>query len=139
MVTFSRLETGLRLIWTFTACAIHIGGSAALRFQVENVTQTRRKSTSLAEHCRSWIIRERVPYRHRNPIRLGWRRELVMIFILSWCLSTGTVVYIIWGALVLSSSLFISTEDAVVVVARYLASALVCTMVGWWECTSCRE
>lgn len=49
--------------------------------------------------------------------------------ILSWCCSSGTVVHIIFGILVFSSILFITTFDAIFVVLRVLGSTIVCRMI----------
>ena len=48
---------------------------------------------------------------------------------MSWVTATGTAVIIVYGTLVFSSLMFISTQDATIIVARYLVSALICRAV----------
>jgi len=47
----------------------------------------------------------------------------------NWLTSLFTLVHILYGTMVFSSILFVSSKDAVVVVSRFLASALVCRVI----------
>lgn len=49
------------------------------------------------------------------------------------------MLHIVFGTLVFSGILFISTQDATAVVARFFASALVCRLVMMYELAGIRE
>jgi hypothetical protein len=48
---------------------------------------------------------------------------------LSWFTSSGTAIVVIYGTLVFSSFMFIATQNATIIVLRYLVSALICRAV----------
>ncbi|KAI1487621.1 hypothetical protein F5X96DRAFT_681084 [Biscogniauxia mediterranea] len=115
-------------LWTFLAIVIHFAGVIALsvRVKVRNVgdgdgEHYHRRATGFHD----WIPNELVPAAFQ-PWRLQWRKETLWFQVLSWGLSVGIVAHVLWGTLVLSSLLFFSVTDSLVIVSRYIASTLVC-------------
>ncbi|KAK4042522.1 hypothetical protein C8A01DRAFT_33465 [Parachaetomium inaequale] len=58
--------------------------------------------------------------------------------IAAWLTSTGTILHIIYGTITFSTVVFISTQDALGVVARYLVSTLVCRIILNFELSGMR-
>jgi hypothetical protein len=56
----------------------------------------------------------------------------------AWLTSTGTILHIIYGTITFSTVVFISTQDALGVVARYLVSTLVCRIILNFELSGMR-
>ncbi|KAK3671216.1 hypothetical protein LTR78_008851 [Recurvomyces mirabilis] len=124
-------------LWPLTAIAIHVGAALAvfLRVRFERQKPQGHKSWTLFDVLRNqWI-----PYRDQPEMILKRQAETMWFIMLSWVLSTGTVLHIVLGTLVFSSLLPISTSDAVQVAARYVASAVVCRAVLQYELACMRQ
>ncbi|KAI9166436.1 hypothetical protein HJFPF1_02537 [Paramyrothecium foliicola] len=117
-------------LWTFLAVVIHVGGIIALHLRVRVVPST---SKSMLRHREngfpSWAPNELVPSGLQPTKRLEWREQNIWHLAISWQLGIGTLIHIIFDTLVLSSLLFFSVVDAVTIVSRYAASAIVCRAV----------
>ena len=59
--------------------------------------------------------------------------ETYLYLFLAWLVSTTTVVHLVYGTLVLSSSTLILANDAVFIIFRYIVSTLVCRMILMFE------
>lgn len=135
---FSADSTYEQFIWTYIAILIHLGGCMALRLRVEdNVTMT-KKTLPFQQRFLERIKIELSLSRRQPALQLIWKHESPLFTFLSWCVSTGTVLHIVYGTLVFSSILFISTQDSVTVVARYFGSALICRIVLVYELSGMR-
>ena len=62
----------------------------------------------------------------------------ILFYAIAWLLGIGAVIHTILGTLVLSSLLFFSVTDSVIIVARYMASAVVCRAVARLELSGLR-
>lgn len=122
------------VIWPFLALLIHFVGTIALSLRVR-FSEPGNQRLSLA----SIVRREFLPCSLHPVTELQPKKESALFIIIAWCLSTGTVLHLILGTLVLSSLLFISTQDAVMVAAQYLGSTLVCRMILMFELAGLRE
>ena len=125
------------LLWTFIALPVHIAGSLSLRLQVrvkakslDGLNRVRGRPSSVLTE---WFYNEFTPCACQNQHQLASKPESVAFLLTSWFTSTLTVLHITYGTLVLSSLLFISVGDAAPVVARYLASSLICRAVVMLE------
>lgn len=118
-------------MWTFLAVMVHLGGVAALhmRVRVRDAKGIERRGTGFSRH----VPDELVPSAFQSPKRLEWRTESVWFYGTTWVLGVGTVVHTVLGTLILSSLLFFSVIDAVLVAARYMASCIVCRAVLRFE------
>jgi hypothetical protein len=64
---------------------------------------------------------------------LSAKPETNFFLFISWFTSTGIILHIIYGTLILSSTLFISARDALGVVGQFLGSTLVCRAILTYE------
>jgi hypothetical protein len=138
VLAFAAPETFLQLLWTFTAILIHLCGCIVLRLQVEVVHELRSRKEPLVKRLQRWMAVEFSPCVFHGPTHLRWKQESYSFLIISWWTSTGTVMHIVFGTLVLSGTLFVSTQDATTVIVRYFASALMCRAVLMYELAGMR-
>jgi hypothetical protein len=125
-------------LWAFLAVAVHLFGSWSVYLRVRIVTGGSGVNTSGSGRLQR-ILREFIPSAAREEAELGIKDETYGYILLAWFTSMGTVLHIIYGTLVFSSILFISTGDAVIVVVRYLSSTLVCRAVVMFELSGLRQ
>ncbi|KAK7430808.1 hypothetical protein QQZ08_002597 [Neonectria magnoliae] len=122
-------------LWAFLAMMIHVGGLIVLGVRVKaqgaNAGKHRaeRQQHQRASGFPSWVLDEFIPCAFQPAKFLQYRRETIWSPVLSWFLNLGVLAHIVLGTLVLSSLLFFSVKDAVVIVARFAASAIVCRTV----------
>lgn len=116
-------------LWTFLAVIIHVGGVIALHFRVKIVsaspTLSRRRDSGFA----AWVPNEVIPSGLQPTRHLQWREENIGFLAMSWLLGIGTLAHVVFGTLIFSSLLFFSVIDAVTIVGRYAASALICRAI----------
>jgi hypothetical protein len=113
------------LLWALLAMPIHLVGAAALRLRVRIVD---------AKQTSHGIIRNEFGLCMSQPaahLRLE-KRTLLFVFI-SWFISIGTIIHMIYGTLVLSSTMFVATADALILATRYFASTIVCRAISAFE------
>lgn len=139
-------------LWPSISLALHLVGAAAVALRVDLVTKGRSNSRS-DEHeaYRSWIGRWLSKERHlcastvgdknghSKPLVLRLRDETYSFLFLNWLMSTGAIMHMILGTVVFSSTLFISTGDAVMVAFRYILSTVACCLVVTFELCGLRE
>ncbi|KAH8773546.1 hypothetical protein F5883DRAFT_548066 [Diaporthe sp. PMI_573] len=117
-------------VWTYTAACIHILGAIALRTRLKDQANISvLESTGFRQKANHIVRTELTPCGAQVALDIVWKPIALPHAILSWCTSTFTVLHIVFGTLVCTSRLFISTQDALAVVARYLASALACRIL----------
>lgn len=123
-------------VWAFLAVAVHIFGSWSVYLRVRMVT-----GGSGVGRGRLWqrILREFTPSAAREEAELEIKDETYGYIFLAWFTSMGTVLHIVYGTLLFSSIIFISTGDAVLVVVRYLSSTLVCRAIVMFELSGLRQ
>ena len=95
---------------------------------------TTRRSRSLHQHLLRALAHEFTPAAYSSPPPLQSdarrRNNKGMVFLaVSWTTEIATEVHILWGTMFFSATLFLFPNDALVVVARYMASIVVCRMV----------
>lgn len=138
IVAFTPDTTLMPPLWSFLAIVIHIGGTAVLHSRVrvrsrEEYHEDRRGAVP------SWVPDEFIPSAFQPPSRLEWRKEHVWFYGLTWLLSIATIIQILFGTLILSSLLFFTVRDAVLVVGRYAASSIVCRSIVRFELAGMKE
>ncbi|KAH9992690.1 hypothetical protein F4779DRAFT_239335 [Xylariaceae sp. FL0662B] len=128
-------------LWTFLSVLVHIGAVVALHLRVKSrkirdeERYLQRRSTGFG----TWVPNELVPSAFQPAKRLEWRRETVWFHAISWLLSIGTVANTAFGTLVLSSLLFFSVVDSLIIGVRYAASAIVCRAIVRLELSGMKE
>lgn len=65
--------------------------------------------------------------------------ERKTFLVAAWIVSMFTVIHIVYGTLVFASTTFIGTEDALVILARYVGSVVCCRIVLMYELAGLRE
>ncbi|KAH6854687.1 hypothetical protein B0I37DRAFT_362798 [Chaetomium sp. MPI-CAGE-AT-0009] len=75
---------------------------------------------------------------HTTSIILRSKPATYFAAIVAWFTSTGTILHVIYGTITYSTVVFISTQDALGVVARYLVSTLVCRIILNFEMSGMR-
>ncbi|KNG90556.1 hypothetical protein ANOM_001540 [Aspergillus nomiae NRRL 13137] len=133
--------TAQPLIWAFIIALIHIGGMIALslRYRVIRHPVVELRNTRL-NRFRRYLVREITPSLYATPVPdVDEIEESYLFLLFSWCVSTGAVVHILYGTMVLSSLLFISVQDALANAGRFLASVVCCRAVLAYELAGLRQ
>ena len=126
-------------LWAFLAIAVHAFGSCSTYLRVRIVADGSGANTSGPGRLWQRIRREFTPSAAREEAELEINDETYGYIFLAWFTSMITVLHIVYGTLVFSSILFISTGDAVMVVSRYLSSTLVCRTIVMFELSGLRQ
>lgn len=127
---FSPETAYLPLLWAFLALVIHIFGAITNRFRI---SLRPIKGTAVELFMREFQLNACLP-----PTTLEFKQESYTFIFFSWFTSTGSVLHIMFGTLVFSSILFISTRDAAYVVLRFVLSAVICRAVLMLELSGMR-
>ncbi|KAH7020816.1 uncharacterized protein B0I36DRAFT_367301 [Microdochium trichocladiopsis] len=109
-----------------------------------NNRHNNRRNKNLVHRVRSFIYHEFTPSIIQDPTLTlslrqprrprGGRPSTSVLFIILLCgISLGTILHVIYGTLVMSSTMFINTADAIVLAARYLVSTIACRAVMAFE------
>jgi hypothetical protein len=120
------------LIWAFIVCFIHIGFAFAFSLRI-GVTPGALRSSKIdsknskwkrvwTDYMREYVVREFIPCVYHPVPKVELNTETYLFLFISWFTSIGAVFHIIYGTMVLSSSLFISAQDAVLVALRYFGN-----------------
>lgn len=120
---------------------VHIFATIALRL--------RMKVTKAGHGGKSWWNKKKLIWavqdeftlcamHNRTQLELKGKDSpwTVLVF---WVAATGTAAIVVYGTVVFSSTLFISTSDATVVVVRYMLSALLCRAILMYELDGMRR
>lgn len=136
---------GFPILWTLLTVPIHVLGALAVYLRVElrfmgDMTGSKARGSRLVP-ISVWrhIGEEFRPSALQQRAVMRMRKESNLFILASWVTSTLTILHIIFGTLVLGSTLFISPGDATTVVAQYLASTLVCRAIVSFEMRGIRK
>lgn len=136
--SFAPSSIFLPALWTLVTPLIHWCGTLAI---VRRTTLT----TCVQGGCQKTGMFTRL-FRHelqlcsqQPPASLAFRRESRAFIILSLITSTAAVAHLAFGTVVLSSTLFVGTGDAVMITARYFASTAVCQLILMFEISGMRQ
>lgn len=151
-------QIALPILWVVFGALIHCFGALTLRLRIAGhrklksaMTEAGKDSEGTTTSVAAWI-------RHL-PKRLGelfdtefrpcvspqyqvWIvrfQERRTYLVARWWLSTVTISHIVFGTLLYSSLFFIGPEDAVKVMARFVASVTVCRILLMYELAGLRE
>ncbi|KAI0593151.1 hypothetical protein F4775DRAFT_579190 [Biscogniauxia sp. FL1348] len=134
-VSWSTETVYLPGFWASLTVLIHIAGAAAMHLRIKIIKQPASDTSrgNSLELCPRWLKEELVPS-ISQPIRKAETRQATWWFlILSWGVSAATFWHIIFGTCIFSGILFISTQDAWLVFARYWISTLCCRLIVMFE------
>lgn len=151
------------ILWACLGVMVHMWGCLVLRLrlrgfrgrhlgEVKEVVKARQANVwSFPVEVWSWIAR--LPGRITNlaetefvPCAADGYKAMIIQFVerktflvVDWVLSVGTILHIIFGTLVFSSLIFLGVNDALVILARYMASALTRRIIVMYELAGLRE
>lgn len=136
---------GFPILWTVLTVPVHFFGAVAvyLRVELRSAAHASRTTSngprflpaSIWKHVRE-EFRLSISQQHQD---INFRKRSYFFLLASWWASTFTILHIIWGTLVLGSTLFIGPPDATTVVAQYLVSTLICRAIVSFEMEGIRR
>lgn len=131
---FSADSIFLPLVWALTTIILHglAALSVRLRLRVENTLE--HGLISSQDRVYDWFRREGrlCMLQSQGQIVLQKKRTFRMVLAM-WCTSTGILLHLVFGTLVLSSTLFVATIDALAIAGRVLASVIICRAIVFFE------
>ncbi|KAI3331721.1 hypothetical protein HD806DRAFT_478111 [Xylariaceae sp. AK1471] len=142
------------VVWGVLVLPVHVVGTFIFRLQAQRAY----REESLLEPLRldsfrqwwKWIKHsprrafemrktEIVPAASQDDMYIIPYGESKMLILLNWALTPSIIIHVLTGTLVLSSLTFIGPRDAVLVVARFMISVLVCRAVLMYEIAGIRD
>ncbi|VBB87066.1 Putative protein of unknown function [Podospora comata] len=152
-------------IWALLGLVVHIFGTIGLRLRVcgwrgpkKEVLEAARRKEESAFHIRErlapaggWISSiprrllgllktEPIPSASEGyDVRIVTFQESKLFLVAAWVGSMATVLHIIFGTLIFSSTIFVGVEDALSIVGRYMASVSICRIILMYELAGLRE
>ncbi|KAI1328071.1 hypothetical protein F5Y16DRAFT_369988, partial [Xylariaceae sp. FL0255] len=136
------------LLWGWLSIPAYIVATISLRLRMRRIYSDEDLDTRIRflDWCRLLPTRlynftksELVPTVAQKDIRVRIFEETKISVAISWFLSTLIVIWVIFGSFLLYALLFIGPFNALVVIARYLASALLCRMIVIFEISGLRK
>ncbi len=135
--SFSQDTIYMPALWSFFAAAIHIGGATAVALRVRLYEKSKDGRYRRLGIWRTLKQEFRLT-RNQDTVLMDLHDETYWFLGWSWVVASGTVVHIIFGTLVFSSILFVTTLDAVVVCFQLLGSTIVCRAILMFELSGMR-
>lgn len=126
-------------LWTLGAAIIHLAGVLAIWLRVHLVRVDEGYGTRLGGPLSARVPTQIIPSVFHPPMRLKLRSlddekiYHVLFYMLTWLINLGIIAQVSFGTLTLSSLLFFSISDTLIIVARYTLSAIVCRAVVRFE------
>ena len=135
--------TWLPALWTFLAFGIHIIGVFALRFRFKlhyPVDQSSRQHQERRQwRIVRWLERELIPAGFQPGIVVLRQKDNPWFHVLTWILYFSVIAHVLFGTMLLSSLLFISSSDAVGIAGKYALSTVACRLVMVFELMGMRH
>ncbi|OTA84583.1 hypothetical protein M434DRAFT_36423 [Hypoxylon sp. CO27-5] len=134
-VSWATETTYLPALWALLTMVIHVLGTTAMHLRIKVVNQSLSDTvrSECIKFCPRWLEQELVPSISQPIEKIETRRTTWWFLIASWGASIATFWQIIFGTCIFSGILFISTQDAWMVFARYWVSALCCRLIVMFE------
>lgn len=136
ILSFSSDNSFQPLLWMLAGFLIHVIGAIAVffRFTLRPKVSAAprgagRKAASFLLFIWSKIGQDFRLCNHQPAAELHVRKRIHAFYLFSWLTSTLTIAHIVYGTLIFSSSLFIGTEDAVIVFGRQFGSVILCRII----------
>lgn len=126
------------LIWYFGMPVMFILNGVAFHLRISVDDQSpgpTSRWTSLAQALWS----ETTPCINQKPLVLRFKREFYLFLLISWFTSLVGISYLTFATVVFSEALFITIQDALSVLARFLLSAIFCRIVLMYEIAGLRR
>ncbi|KAE8140110.1 hypothetical protein BDV38DRAFT_280575 [Aspergillus pseudotamarii] len=133
LCSFSTETTFHPLLWTFSALILDILGTIGVKLRIRFDEPSDDPPITRLGKSRRIVGQEFRLSADQGKASVTFKRQSYAFTCTSWCTSTGTILHLIYGTLTFSSIVFISTQDALGVVARYLASTIICRIILMFE------
>ncbi|KAK4209360.1 hypothetical protein QBC37DRAFT_245192, partial [Rhypophila decipiens] len=121
-------------VWAVTGVLTHLLGMLVLRLRLVGWR---------GKDAEAWIIlstTEGIPAAAEGyQVRIVTFVERKTFLVAAWTLSMLTVFHIIYGTVVFASTTFIGIQDALTILARYIASVACCRVILMYELAGLRE
>lgn len=129
----------LALLWAFLGVFIHFMSGIALRMRVSSKVKSVDEEVTQG----SWpvtVAKDQIDLMaRRSRIIFTVHPESLSFFSMSLFTTISIACHIIFGTMVFSSILFVSINDSLSIVARLMASAIVCRIIVTYELLVLRE
>ncbi|KAK0821802.1 hypothetical protein LTR75_000459 [Friedmanniomyces endolithicus] len=129
----SMQTTYLAILWVSIAFVLHVGGAACVYLRVNIKTSESQVPATGLLRLNKWIAHESTPCANHGAVIFSPKPDTYWFTVLSWFVSTTTIVYITFGTLIFSGAQFICFQDAVIIVARLLFSVIFCRAILLYE------
>ncbi|KAI1733655.1 hypothetical protein F4680DRAFT_454718 [Xylaria scruposa] len=144
VISFSSDSSYQPLLWYLFTLVIHTFGTLTVYLRVSlrfdsNPLETNWKRRPLVYGIWAKVYQEFKLSGHQSVAELRLRKETTWFLLFSWITSTGTIVHIIYGTIIFSGTLFIGTQDALLVVFRYFLSTVICRIILMMEISGMRH
>ncbi|KAK5992081.1 hypothetical protein PT974_05478 [Cladobotryum mycophilum] len=133
VVTFAPHLTYLFLLWAFLGAIPHMVAAWGLYLRIDS--DHGKGDGLIGGRLKRWAT----PWMMRGPVKFWIVKETPLYILLSFFLSLLTSCHVIFGTLVFSSTLFISVRDSIPIIARLLASVILCRIVLMYELSRLRH
>lgn len=126
--SFNTNSTFLPLVWAVAGILLHIGGAIAMRLRFSPAQPPKTEDDG------SWWEQEWILcILHEDKLSLQRRAISIPFVLLSWAIMITSIIHVLFGTLVFSSTMFVNTADAMMLALRYLASTILCRAVMAFE------
>ncbi|KAJ8133249.1 hypothetical protein O1611_g370 [Lasiodiplodia mahajangana] len=127
-------------LWAILTIPIHLFGAWAViqRFRCVEIQQQENKALTFKSTLKRKLSQEFTLNAHHSHSSITPRKETFLFICFSWFTSISTILHIIAGVFIFSSTLFIGVTDAWAIAARYLASVVICRIILMFEISGMR-
>lgn len=130
----------LALLWAFLGVVIHIMAAITMRVRLSSRVEKAEGDRVSSSLLPANVAKDQVDIvARRSKILFRVHPETLLFYLLSLITTVLTACHIIYGTLVFSSIWFISINDSLSIVARLMASAIVCRIILTFELLVLRE
>jgi hypothetical protein len=119
-------------LWSFIGVVIQLLGAYSFSIRARNKA---KKSSKRVLH---WLRRQFTSMDRDEPVDVHLVEVTFVSMFLSWLTTVLTTLHLIFGTITFSSLLFISVDDALGILGRFMASVLVCRMILVYELSHLR-
>lgn len=138
VTSFAPTRPFLVALWTVLGVVVHGFGTGALHLRMRIERVDREEKLGFQWFAQMMKDEFSLCSTHTRTILRFKESQSAWFIFVTWFAANGTTVLILYGTLVFSSLMFISTLDAVVIVLRYLFSAVVCRAILMHELNGMR-
>ncbi|KAF2174724.1 hypothetical protein K469DRAFT_704846 [Zopfia rhizophila CBS 207.26] len=127
-------------LWAFLGLVVHGFGALALYLRTKVTTLGRDyEGGHIYRHHGRAAFNQFKPMAQQTSLHILILEESLLFFAVYWFTNILTVCHIIYGTIMFSSMLFISAEDAVIIIFRLMASVMICRIVLTYELANLRR